>query len=67
MTGFDKRGKGEEKFIRHKQVCQEYGAQRTEVPIKGENIIKFKEFTKMMKLPFCIYADFETINRKIEG
>ena len=31
------------------------------------NIIKFEGIKKMQKLPFVIYADFETINKKIEG
>ena len=64
--GFDKRGAGEKKFIKHKLVCEQYGPQRSEVPKEGENFIKFKQFTKMMKLPFCIYGDFEVIQPKCE-
>ena len=37
------------------------------LPLEGENIIKFTQFGKMQKLPFCIYADFECINKKIQG
>ena len=42
-----------------------YGRQRTELP--KDKWIYFKEIVKMQKLPFCIYADFETLNSKVQS
>ena len=64
--GFQKNRNGEEHLIKHKQVCEEYGPQRTELPKEGENIIKFEEIKILRRLPFCIYADFEAINKKMD-
>ena len=33
------------------------------VPKEG-SFIEFKNYNKMIKVPFVIYADFETINKK---
>ena len=50
----------------HIKYCSRHEAQRIELPIKGYNdILEFKEFEKTLKVPFVIYADFETIVRKI--
>jgi len=40
---------------------------RTELPREGENKIKFKNLHKQMKAPFVVYADFESLIRKIHG
>ena len=61
--GFQKSANGIENLRKHEVVCEAYGPQRTEIP--KDTWIKFKEVTKMQKLPFTIYADFETINVKI--
>ena len=61
--GFTKSRNGIENLRKHEVVCEAYGPQRTEIP--KDTWIKFKEVTKMQKLPFAIYADFETINVKI--
>ena len=37
------------------------------MPEDGKNIIKFKNFYKQQKSPFVIYADFESLTKKIEG
>ena len=58
--GFRKDRNGLENLRKHKLNCEAYGPQRTELP--KENWIFFKEITKMQKIPFCIYADFETLN-----
>ena len=47
------------------EVFVPYGAQRIKLP--EDNWIYFKEITKMQKIPFCIYADFETLNTKVES
>ena len=47
----------------HKSDCKKLTESpvRIEMPIEGENIIKFQNFHKQMKTPFVIYADFETL------
>lgn len=47
--------------------CRSHGAQRTSYLPEGENFIQFNEKKKMQKLPFCIYSDFETINKKVDN
>ncbi|XP_053380054.1 uncharacterized protein LOC123531918 [Mercenaria mercenaria] len=50
----------------HQQYCSRHEAQRIELPIPGENdILEFKDYEKTLKVPFVIYADFETINMKL--
>ena len=48
------------------EVCYNYGPQRIKVPEEGKNFIEFKNFHKMLKLPFAIYADFEALNVKVK-
>lgn len=56
----------ERSLSKHQQYCSSHGAQRVELPIPYENdILEFKDYGKTLKVPFVIYADFETINRKI--
>ena len=57
---------GQTNLAEHRLRCRPHGAQRTKYLPEGENIIQFKEFEKMQKVPFCIYADFETLNVKAE-
>ena len=64
--GFCKNRNGKKNLAEHKIYCRPYGAQRTKFLPKGENFIQFNDFEKMQELPFCIYADFETINKKVE-
>jgi hypothetical protein len=63
MYGFDKRYNAEEKLRQHIPYCSTNGPQRTSFP--KDKLVKFKDTEKQMKLPFCIYADFETHNVKI--
>ena len=37
------------------------------MPKEGENKVSFENFHKQMKAPFVIYADFESVVRKISG
>jgi len=41
--------------------------QRTAMPEEGKNIIKFINLYKHMRVPFIIYADFESLNIPVEG
>ena len=64
--GFCTTRNGKLNLAEHKVHCRPHGAQRTKYLPEGENIIQFKEFEKMQKAPFAIYADFETFNVKVE-
>lgn len=57
----------EEKLKIHGQNCQFFNPSRVILPRKGENILKFTEIKQMMEYPFVIYADFETILKKIDN
>ena len=43
------------------------GKQAINMPKKGENILKFNNFHKQLPVPFVIYADFESITKKVQG
>ena len=52
----------------HKVNCiQVNGVQAIKMPTKDNNILKFVNFHKQMRVPFVIYADFEAITEKIQG
>merc|ERR1712215_90656 len=44
---------GKRNLAEHRLRCRPHGAQRTKYLPEGENIIQFKEFEKMQKVPFC--------------
>ena len=54
---------------RHKPECMGHlkRATRTELPKEGENKVKCKNHYKQMEAPFVVYADFESLIRKIHG
>merc|ERR1712055_564862 len=66
MHGFDKRCTNAEKMKNHMDDFFTYGAQKTNMPEQGKNIIEFKDIAKQQKLPFCIYADTECLLTKVE-
>ena len=52
----------------HKVNClQVNGTQSIKMPTKDNNILKFENYYKQQKIPFVIYADFESILEKIQG
>ena len=53
----------ESAFKKHEEICKNIDFIKTLVP-KPETFIEFKNYKKMIKVPFVIYADFETINKK---
>ncbi|XP_053212251.1 uncharacterized protein LOC128395792 [Panonychus citri] len=53
-----------EKLMDHQPNCFKRSPQQVVLPKKGE-IIEFKEYKKMFKYPFIIYADFETLATKL--
>lgn len=43
------------------------GMQKIEMPTPGENdILKFTDISKQLRVPFVIYADFETYVKPIQ-
>lgn len=61
-------------FIRHDLLtnhlpcCSTNGPQKVELPVEGQNdILEFKDIEKGLKVPFVIYADFETLNTKLHS
>ena len=50
----------------HLEYCSNKEAVRIEFPKKGE-ILKFKNYSKSQRVPFVIYADFESFTEKISG
>jgi hypothetical protein len=53
----------------HKNDCLGIGEkpQRTEMPKDGENILAFTAHHKQMRVPYIIYADFESLNVPMDG
>ena len=37
------------------------------MPEKGKNILNFQNYQNQLKVPYIIYADFESLINKIEG
>lgn len=59
----------EDLLEQHKPYCNGNGerAIRIEMPKPERSILQFKNWHRQMKVPFVIYADFESIINKIEG
>ena len=55
----------EDLLLKHKTYCSLHGPQKAILP-EDDAILKFKEYEKTLKVPFVIYADFETLNVKIQ-
>ena len=57
----------EEKLASHKEDCQGLNVPtcKVEMPVKGENILKFKNYKNKQDAPFAIYADFESVLEKL--
>jgi len=56
-------------LVEHKKHCNGVNGRPTRVvmPEEGKNTLSFQNYKKQMKTPFVIYADFETLVRKIPG
>ena len=53
------------KLDAHKKVCENHEYCHIEMPTKDNNIIKYNQREKSLKLPFIIYADLECLLEKI--
>ena len=49
----------QEFLSRHQEYCNEYEAVKIELPEKG-TMLKFENYHKSEKVPFIVYADFES-------
>ena len=56
----------EESFKKHTEFCLSNETVRVDMPEKGATI-KFDKFGKTLKVPFVIYADFESFTEKIHS
>ena len=47
------------KLESHKKICENHNYCNVEMPSKNNNIIKYNQGEKLIKLPFVAYADLE--------
>ena len=55
-----------EALSRHQEYCGEYEAVKIEMPKKG-TMLEFKNYHKMEKVPFIVYADFECFIKPMQS
>ena len=53
------------KLEEHKNICENHEDCHVEMPTKDNNIIKYNQGEKSIKLPFVIYADLECLLEKM--
>ena len=53
------------KLEAHKKICENHNYCNVEMPTKNNNIIKYNQGEKSIKLPFVIYADLECLLEKM--
>ncbi|XP_028414926.1 uncharacterized protein LOC114538015 [Dendronephthya gigantea] len=51
----------------HEPHCSQHGPQRIELPNEDNAQLSFKDYHKQLKVPFAIYADFESLTTKINS
>ena len=51
----------------HLSHCQIHGPQNIKLPDKNYATLKFKDYYKKFKVPFAVYADFESLTTKIDS
>ena len=49
------------KLESHKKICENHDYCNVEMPTKNNNIIKYNQGEKSIKLPFVIYTDLECL------
>ncbi|ELU01221.1 hypothetical protein CAPTEDRAFT_109368, partial [Capitella teleta] len=64
LKGIDKFEKQNNIFINHKYYCNNNDPDNIVMPEKGASI-QFKNYQREMKVPFVVYADFESILKPI--
>ena len=53
------------KLEEHKKICENHNYCNVEMPTKDDNIIKYNQGEKAIKLPFVVYADLECLLEKM--
>ena len=53
------------KLEEHKKICENHDYWNVEMPTKDNNIIKYNQGEKSIKLPFVVYADLECLLEKM--
>ena len=53
------------KLEAHKKICENHDCYHVEMPTKDNNIIKYNQEEKSIKLPFVVYADLECLLEKM--
>ena len=53
------------KLESHKKICENHNYCNVEMPTKNNNIIKYNQGAKSIKLPFVVYADLECLLEKM--
>ena len=54
-------------LLQHTEDCVKFGPQQVVLPNEDECWVKFKATQKMLKVPFVIYADFESHTEKMSA
>ena len=49
----------------HKKICENHNYCKVEMPTKNNDIIKYNQGEKSIKLPFVVYADLECLLEKM--
>lgn len=45
----------------HIVLCRQYGAQKTVLPTLNDHMLYFKDYSMIRRVPYVIYADFESV------
>ena len=53
------------KLEEHKKKCENHNYRNVKMPTKDNNIIKYNQGEKSIKLPFVVYADLECLLEKM--
>ena len=53
------------KLESHKKICKNHNYSNVEMPTENNNIIKYNQGEKSIKLPFVVYADLECLLEKM--
>ena len=55
----------ENKLTKHKKVCENHDYCHVKIPEQDNEILKYNQGEKSMKVPFIIYGDLESLLEKI--
>ena len=51
----------------HQPYCKKFDFQRVTYPQEGYNVLEFTSYHKQMRVPFVVYANFESLVRKVDN